>query len=444
MKRRLFIVFLLGFSSGLPLALLGGTLQAWFADAKVSVMTTGLLSLIGFPYIYRFLWAPLLDHFPLTKLGKRRSWILLMQLLLLLGFNALAWLSPTSSPGLMGLIGLLLAVCSATQDVAIDAHRIEYLPPEAHALGASLAVCGYQVALLLSGGLALVMAHHFDWAITYRVMGALLTLGMFSVLITSEPSKPSNIEKASLTEAFIQPAKALLARNGVIWMLLFVLFYKLAEAFTTTNSGIIMPFLIQGLGFSLDVIGYVNKVMGVSAVLLGGLAAGIILTRWSLYRALWTFGFFQSFSHLFFVALALVGKHTTLFAVAVVFNNLALGMGATALVAFLMRWVDKAFTATQFAILIGVSSLPRVFSGPIGGLLERLVGWAGLYEITFLLTLAFVPFIILMQKAGVFDECGTEGGNRTHTMSPSPDFESGASTNSATPAKEGIITKESR
>ncbi|MCH9755627.1 MAG: MFS transporter [Gammaproteobacteria bacterium] len=402
MYKRLLIVFLLGFSSGLPLALLGGTLQAWFAASGASVMTTGLLSLIGFPYIYRFLWSPLLDRFSLFKLGKRRSWVLSMQVCLLVGFNLLAWCSPVTSPGLMAFIGLCLAVCSATQDIGIDAHRTEYLKPEEHGLGASFAVCGYQLAMLLSGGLALIMAYHLGWAATYRLMGFLMCVGMFVIVWSPEPSSAALEQHTGVFESFVAPAKALVKRPGIIVMLFFILFYKLAEAFTTNYSGIIMPFLIQGMGFSLDVIGYVNKVVGVGAILVGGLLAGLLLTRWSLYRSLWVFGLFQTLSHLLFVVLAISGKNTVLFAIAVVFNNLAAGMGTTTLVAFFMRWVDKRFTATQFSILVGVSSLPRVFSGPIGGGLQHYLGWVGLYEVTFVLTLSFVPFLILMRRAGVF------------------------------------------
>ncbi|MDF1677998.1 MAG: MFS transporter [Legionellaceae bacterium] len=402
MKKRLLIVFLLGFSSGLPLALLGGTLQAWFAATGASVMTTGLLSLIGLPYIYRFLWSPLLDRFALFKLGKRRSWVFSMQLILLVGFNLLAWCSPATSPGLMAFIGLCLAFCSATQDVAIDAHRTEYLKPEEHGLGASLAVCGYQIAVLLSGGAALIAAYHWGWAITYRIMGCLMCIGMLIILWSPEPSSESLETHSGLVESFVAPAKALFLRPGIIAIIFFILCYKLAEAFTTTHSGIIMPFLIQGMGFSLDVIGYVNKVLGVGAILSGGLVAGFTLTRWSLYRALWVFGLFQALTHLLFVALAILGKSTPLFATAAVFNNFAAGMGSTTLVAFFMRWVDKRFTATQLSLLIGVASLPRVFSGPVGGILQHYVGWAGLYEIAFVFTLSFVPFLVLMRRAGVF------------------------------------------
>jgi len=402
MNKRLLIVFLLGFSSGLPLALLGGTLQAWFSSSGASVMTTGMLSLIGLPYIYRFIWSPILDRFSLFSLGKRRSWILVMQVLLLLGFNALAWFSPLTSPGLMALVGVLLAFCSATQDIGIDAHRTEYLRPEEHGLGASFAVCGYQAALLLSGGLGLIMAHHLGWAATYRIMGFLMLLGMVTILWSPEPSSGQLEQTTGFWESFVAPTKALFLRPGIFPILGFILFYKLAEAFTTTNSGIVMPFLIQGMGFSLDEIGYVNKIMGMVAVISGGLAAGLFLTRYSLYRALWIFGLFQAFSHLLFVALAISGQNIILFSVAVVCNNLAAGMGTTALVAFFMRWVDRRFTATQFSLLVGAASLPRILSGPMGAGLQESLGWIGLYEVTFVLTFGFIPFLMLMRRCDVF------------------------------------------
>lgn len=402
MNQRLWVVFLLGFSSGLPLALLGGTLQAWFSSAGASVMTTGMLSLIGLPYIYRFIWSPILDRFSLGSLGKRRSWVLTMQVLLLLGFNILSWLSPLTSPGLMALIGVLLAFCSATQDIGIDAHRAEYLRTEEHGLGASFAVCGYQAALLLSGGLGLIMAHHFGWATTYRIMGFLMLLGMVTILWSPEPSRGQPEQNTGFWTSFVAPTKALFLRPGIFSVLGFIFFYKLAEAFTTTNSGIVMPFLIQGIGFSLDEIGYVNKVMGMVAVISGGLAAGLFLTRYSLYYALWIFGLFQAFCHVLFVALAISGQNLILFSVAVVCNNLAAGMGTTALVAFFMRWVDRRFTATQFSLLVGAASLPRILSGPIGGGLQQSLGWVGLYEVTFVLTFGFIPFLMLMRRYDVF------------------------------------------
>lgn len=397
MNKRLFIVFILGFSSGLPMALISSTLQAWYASSGMSVLVTGTLSLISLPYAYRIFWAPILDRYSLFTMGKRRSWILSMQCLLLLGFNVMAWFTPEQYPTFLAVLALILACFSATQDIAIDAHRTEYLPTTEHALGASLAVFGYRVALLLSGGFALVMAQKLGWAFTYRLMGLLMGIGMLAIFFSKEPRSAIN-EKTNLTQSFIAPVKDLFARPGIIWLLCFVFCYKLGEAFTTTTSGIVMPFLIQGLGFSLDTIGYVNKMLGVGSILLGGLIAGLLLTRYSLYRSLFFFGLLQALTNVLFVALALVGKNVVLLSIAVFFDNFAAGMGSTALVALFMRLVNKQFTGTQFSILVALSTVPRILSGPVAASIQMAIGWVGLYQLSIVFALAFIPFLILIKE----------------------------------------------
>lgn len=396
MNKRLFIVFILGFSSGLPLSLISSTLQAWYAYSGMSVLVTGSLSLVSLPYAYRIFWGPILDRYSLFNLGKRRSWILTMQFLLLVGFNLMAWLTPEQHPKFLAFLALVLACFSATQDVAIDAHRAEYLPESEHALGASLAVFGYRLALLLSGGLALIMAGHFGWAFTYRFMGFVMIVGMAATLFSKEPSVEIQ-EKSNFAFSFVAPVKELFGRPKIIYLLMFVFCYKLGEAFTTTTSGIVMPFLIQGLGFSLDTIGYINKMLGISSILLGGLTAGFILMRCSLYRSLLFFGLLQAVTNVFFVALAMIGKNTILLAVAVVSDNFAAGMGSTALVALFMRLVNKQFTGSQFSILVALSTLPRIVSGPVAASIQLNIGWVGLYQLSILFALAFIPFLILIK-----------------------------------------------
>lgn len=396
MNKRLFIVFILGFSSGLPMALISSTLQAWYAYSGMSVLATGALSLVSLPYAYRIFWGPILDRYSLFNLGKRRSWILVMQVLLLLGFNLMAWFTPEQYPKFLAFLALVLACFSATQDVAIDAHRAEYLPVPEHALGASLAVFGYRIALLLSGGLALVMAEQMGWAFTYRFMGLVMIVGMFAVFFSEEPSVEIQ-QKSSFVLSFVNPVKELLSRPRIIYLLLFVFCYKLGEAFTTTTSGIVMPFLIQGLGFSLDTIGYINKMLGIVSILLGGITAGFLLMRYSLYRSLFFFGLVQALTNVYFVALAMTGKNVILLAIAVFSDNFAAGMGSTALVALFMRLVDKRFTGTQFSMLVALSTLPRIISGPVAATIQMSVGWVGLYELSILLALAFIPFLIMIR-----------------------------------------------
>ncbi|PJD92983.1 MAG: MFS transporter [Legionella sp.] len=396
MNYRLVIVFLLGFSSGLPLALLSSTLQAWFAFSGLPVLATGALSLVGMPYLYRMFWGPLVDRYSLSaQLGKRRSWMLMMQLLLLLGFNLMAWFTPDQHPYLLAGLALVMAFFSATQDVVIDAQRVEYLPVKAHGLGASVAVLGYRLALLCSGGLALIMAQYWGWSMTYRIMGLFMGVGILASWYSEEPSHPQEATD-KLSFSFIVPVKDLLTRPRIIPFLLFVFCYKLGEAFTTTSSGIVMPFLIQGLGFSLDTIGYVNKILGIISILTGGLLAGVLLLRYSLYRSLLCFGLLQAMTNVLFVVLALVGKNIALLAVAVFLDNFAAGMGSTALVALFMQTVNKQYTGTQFSLLVAISTIPRIASGPIAATLQMHLGWVGLYQCSVVCALLFVPFLWLL------------------------------------------------
>lgn len=397
MNKRLFIVFILGFSSGLPMALISSTLQAWFADSGMSALVTGTLSLVSLPYAYRVFWGPILDRYSLLGMGKRRSWILVMQCLLLLGFNFMAWFTPEQYPKFMGFLALVLACFSATQDIAIDAHRAEYLPVTDHALGASLAVLGYRIALMLSGGLALVMAQKFGWAFTYRFMGLMMIAGILAVFFSQEPSNVLK-KQGKFSVSFIAPAKELLSRPGILPLLFFIFCYKLGEAFTTTTSGIVMPFLIQGIGFSLEAIGYINKMLGIGAILLGGLCAGFLLLRYSLYRSLLLFGLLQALTNILFVILAMVGKSVSLLAVAVFFDNFAAGMGSTALVALFMRLVNKQYTGTQFSMLVALSTIPRIISGPVAATIQMGIGWVGLYQLSVLLALAFIPFLMVIKE----------------------------------------------
>jgi PAT family beta-lactamase induction signal transducer AmpG len=397
MNKRLAIVFILGFSSGLPMALVGSTLQAWFASAGMSVMATAMLSLLSFPYVYRMFWAPIVDRFSLFRLGKRRSWMLSMQLLLLVGFNVLAWCSPLQHPTLIALLAFFLACCSATQDIAIDAHRTEYLPLQEHGLGASLGVFGYRLAMVISGGMALVLAQHYGWETTYRLMGFLMIPGMIAVSLSPEPSKESRLP-GNFLDTFWMPVKELFARKKMISILLFIFFYKLGEAFTASTSGIMMSFLIQGLGFKLDTVGMINKVVGVSAILIGGLFSGYVLMRWSLSKALLCFGVLQALTNLLFVFLATLGNNLVMLCIAVVSDNFIAGMGTTALVAFIMRMVDKRFTATQFSIFVSVASFPRILSGPISGSIQAYAGWTGLFEWSCVLALCFLPFMGIVRR----------------------------------------------
>lgn len=405
LSKRMIVVFVLGFSSGLPLALLTSTMQAWFADSNMSLYATGMLSLIGLPYLYRFLWAPILDRYSLIqKLGRRKSWILIMQLLLCLGFNIITWMTPQVSPILIGSLAFILATVSSTQDAVIDAYRIENLKQEEFALGASLATLGYRLAMLVSGGAALLIAQYVSWSATYRVMGFLMLIGVVATLWSDEKDANEITDKkiTSPYTNFLIPIKDLIQREKILVFCLFIIFYKFGEVFTSNVSGIVMPFLIQGLGVPLATVAYVNKILGFFALIFGGLTAGFVLLRYSLLKSLLLFGLFQSLTNALFVLLAMIGNNTLLLSIAVTSDNFAAGLGSTAVVALFMRFVNRKFTATQFSILVAFSSIPRVFSGPIGAFLQEHFGWIGLYQISFVLSFLFIPFLFCIRDLSCF------------------------------------------
>lgn len=394
---QLLIIFTLGFSSGLPMALVGSTLQAWFASSGQSIMLTGMISLLSFPYAYRMIWAPFLDHYSLSSLGRRRSWLIFTQIFLLIGFNIIAWYSPMQYPKLIMVISLLLSLLSATQDAVIDAHRTEYLPATLYGIGATLAVFGYRIAMLISGGVALLMAHRLGFATTYRILGLFMLPGILATLLSKEPQIAQQHQYKGMIDTFSAPVNDLFSRPRIFYLLFFIFFYKLGEAFTTTTGGVMMPFLIQGIGFPLDTIGVVNKVIGVVAILLGGMLSGVLLVRWSLYKALLYFGILQAITNLLFVLLSYVGKNVPIFVFAVVSDNFAAGMGATAIVVLFMRLVNKNYTATQFSILVACATLPRIISGPFAAWLQSLFGWIGVFELSFIFALCFLPFLYLIK-----------------------------------------------
>ncbi len=390
-NRRIAAVALLGFASGMPLALTSGTLQAWMAVEGVDLKTIGIFSLVGLPYAFKFFWAPLLDRYALPFLGRRRGWILcsqfiLMGLIILLGLS-----SPNETPLLVALIALFLTFTSASQDIVIDAYRTDVLREKERGLGVAVSVTGYRIAMLVSGALALILAGFLGWRLTYLLMAGLMTVGMLATFFGPEPeevvSPPQSLKEAvsgPLTEFFERPAA---------WAFLaLIILYKIGDAFA---GSLTTAFLIRGPGFSIGEVGAINKGLGLVATIVGALYGGIMLARLGLYRSLMIFGILQAVSNLSFMVLAYFGKVYSMMVIAVAFENLSGGMGTAAFVAFLMALCDQRYTATQFALLSALASLGRIFVGPPSGYLSHEVGWVIFFFITFL---AALPGLVLLHK----------------------------------------------
>lgn len=373
-KKRLGIVLLLGFSSGLPLALTGTLLQAWFTVSGINIVTIGALALIGQPYIYKFLWAPLLDRYSMPFLGRRRGWLLLSQIGLLIAIAAMSLGNPQTQVGLLISLAILVAVLSATQDIAIDAYRTDILEPQERGLGASLYTGAYRAAMMISGGIGLIVANYIGWHATYLILASLMSVGIFASWFAKEPQTIA--PPKSLCVATVAPIREFFSRRFALMFLLAIVLYKIGDALSISLA---TPFLIRELGFSLASIGAIYKGAGLIATLLGVFVGGLIMIRVSLYRSLMLFGVLQTAAILMFVQLALVGKNYTLLFGAVFIDNFCNGLGTTALVAFLMSLCDHRYTATQFALLSALASIGRVFIGPIAGVMVEHMSWASFF-----------------------------------------------------------------
>ena len=373
---RMLTALLMGFSSGLPLLLAtGSVLQAWLKDAGVDLGTIGLFALVGLPYTLKFLWAPLLDRFaPISGMGRRRGWLLLIQLTLIAAIAALGLTDPTQSLPLVTLAACFAAFCSASQDIVIDAYRRESLTDDEQGLGASFYVNGYRVGLLLSSGGGLILADFMPFQAVYWIMAAAMLPGLITTLLCSEPLVTVGAPH-TLREAVVQPFIEYFSRQDALLILLFVLLYKVGEMM---SSQMTTPFYLD-LNFTKTEIGAVVKLFGFWATVVGGLLGGLLMLRLGVYRALWLFGALQAAGLSGFVILARLGHSLPGLALAITSENLFSGMATTAYVAFMATLTHRKFTATQYALLSSLMGVPRVvLNAPTGYLAEGL-GWEGFF-----------------------------------------------------------------
>ena len=368
-SRRLAVILALGFSSGLPLALTGGTLQARMTVEGVDLSTIGIFTLVGLPYVWKFLWAPAMDRFVPPFLGRRRGWLVLTQLALALGIAAMAFLSPRTDLALVAWLALFVAFASASQDIVVDAYRTDVVSREQRGLAGALGVVGYRLAMLVSGALALVLVAGsgwipaLGWRNTYLLMAVLMGVGALAALWGEEPSTAPAAPK-TLRDAVVEPFREFFSRPQAGWILVLLVLYKLGDAFA---GSLTTAFLLRGAGFSLDDVGYVNKAVGLAATIAGALFGGALMVKVGLFRSLLGFGILQGVAILSFMWLALAGKSYPIMVLAVGLENVTSGMGTAAFVALLMALCDHRFTATQYALLSALASIGRVFVGPVAG-----------------------------------------------------------------------------
>lgn len=391
-NRRIAMMLPLGFASGLPLALTAGTLQAWLTVVGLDLKTIGIFTLVGLPYTLKFLWAPVMDRVVPPWLGRRRGWMLIMQVGVAIGLALMGLVGPGDRPEFLGVLAVLVAFLSASLDIVFDAYRTELLLRPERGFGAAVWVNGYRFALLLASAGALVLADAIGWRQTYLALAALMAMGVVTIVASPEPSNPGT-PPASLAEAVGGPLKELFARPGVWGLLALIVCYKVGDAFAASLQ---TAFFIGGMGFSVSDVGYVKGV-GLAATLIGALAGGVAMARLGLVRSLLVFGLFQALSNLGFMWLAWMGKSYAALTLSVVIENLTGGMGTAAFVALIMTLCDHRYTATQFALLSSLEAVGRVFTGRPSAELVGMVGWAQFFFLTFLIALPGIWLVWALQ-----------------------------------------------
>ncbi|MFS2222454.1 muropeptide MFS transporter AmpG [Pantoea sp. B65] len=389
-QRNAALLLILGFASGLPLALTSGTLQAWMTVENVDLKTIGFFSLVGQAYVFKFLWSPMMDRYTPPFFGRRRGWLLISQLLLIVGIVAMGLMDPSRNLTLLAALAVLVAFCSASQDIVFDAWKTDVLPAEERGSGAAITVLGYRLAMLVSGGLALWLADRYlGWQATYWLMAVMMVPGVIATLCASEPTDVM-AKPRSLEQAVMEPLRDFFNRNNAWLILSLIVLYKLGDAFAASLT---TTFLIRGIGFDAGQVGLVNKTLGLLATIVGALCGGILMRRLTLFRALMLFGMLQAVSNLGYWVLSVTDKQLFSMASAVFVENLCGGMGTAAFVALLMTLCNKSFSATQFALLSALSAVGRVYVGPAAGWLVELWGWPTFYAFS---VVAALPGLLLL------------------------------------------------
>ncbi len=369
-NKKMFFITVLGFSSGLPLALTGGTLQAWLTDSKIDITTVGIFSLVGFPYTIKFLWSPFLDNINLRIIGRRRGWAFIILTALIASEVFMAFLDPKASLGLLAFGAFLISFFSASQDIVVDALRTEILEKNEFGAGAGMYNMGYRVAMLISGAVALSMADHLPWREIYLSMALVQCLGLVAVYYSPEPTiAPRPILR--FRQRVVEPFLDFFGRQGAWEILVFIMIYKLG---TMMGSALSTRFLMD-LQFSKTEIGAVSKVVGLVATILGTLTGGALMTRLGMLKSLWIFGALQALGMLSFILLAVIGQNYLAMALVIGTENFMIGLGVAAIQGFIMSVCSLQFTGTQFALMSSMAAITRViFTSQSGRIVENF-GW---------------------------------------------------------------------
>jgi PAT family beta-lactamase induction signal transducer AmpG len=391
---RMLAVLFLGFSSGLPLFILLYLMQAWLAKGGVDIKALGLFAAVGFPYTFKFLWAPFMDRYSLGPLGRRRGWMALTQLALFGIIGGMGALDPRTQLPLIVLAAGVMTFVSASQDIVIDAYRREILEDAEQGLGAAVSVNAYKAAGLVPSALGLVLADTLPWGSVFWIVGAFMLPGLVCTLLAPEPTV-YGAPPRNMREAIIEPFLEFVKRDGVskaAVMVVFILLYKIGDSMATALA---TKFYLD-IGFTTTQIGLAANATGLWASLAGGVVGGLWMVKIGINRALWVFGVLQAVAILGFAWLAQVGPNQYLLAAVIGFESFAsLGLGAAALVAFISRATDPRYTATQYALFSSLAAVPRTFMNSLTGFIVAETGWFLFFIVCFVLA---IPAMMMLPK----------------------------------------------
>ena len=398
-NRRMLICIFTGFSSGLPLFVLYQLVPGWLRSENVCLSEIGLFSLIGIPYVWKFLWSPALDRFSLPFLGRRRGWMFLTQIILFISIAMFGFVDPVMSIWSVAYLAAAVAFFSASQDIVIDAYRRELLSDQELGLGNSLNVQAYRVAGLVPGSLAFILADHMQWQAVFLIVAAFMLIGIIVTLCIREAHIETNAPK-NIQDAVVLPFKDFINREGLksaLFILAFLVLYKLGDSMATALQ---TPFFID-MGFTKTEIGVVAKSSGLIAMMIGLAIGGLVMLKLSINRALWLFGFVQIISIVGFAALAEIGNNVYALAFAMGFEYLGVGLGTAAFVAFMAKQTNPTFAATQFALFSALTALPRTFANATTGYIVEQIGWTGFY---FMCVALAIPGMLMLLKVAPWNE----------------------------------------
>jgi PAT family beta-lactamase induction signal transducer AmpG len=399
-SRRMAAVFGFGFSSGLPLALSGQTAQQWLYDEHIDVKTIATFASIGLPYTLKFLWAPLLDRYALPFLGRRRGWLLVLQIALVAAIIVASQLDPHSDPWRFATAALVIASLSATQDVVVDAYNTDILDPEQRAAGGALYIVGYRLAMFVSGAGALVMADHVVWSAVYLTMAAFMAIGIVTTLLAEEPERRARPPR-TLVDAVVVPFTDFFKRYGrhAIVLLLFAALYKFAEQFTQAITGA----FYRDVGFTKTEIGLASKLVVFFAFIVGGALGGPLVAKHGVKKTLVWFGCLQLAVPIGYLSIAYVGHDITFLMVALFVEYVASAMAGAAFTAALMSMCNPAVTATQMALFTALTSVGQRAFGWLSGPLITSVGYKGMFIVTIFMGFPGILFAWLALRNGPLD-----------------------------------------